>query len=304
MKTLDQYRREAYSENLEKLLAILRSPRSLIRGAKSPQQTIKFIKGLAEPFFDAKLKEPSADSQITLYRNSLRQLSALASGDRKTLTVEEFLVHPHIREWVNITHANELKTLFDQYGSDKASTHNYHLLYQPILLMLASGSGAEKIRLLEIGLGTNNIDVKSNMGSHGQPGASVRAFRDYLPGAEIDGADVDRRILFSEERIHTFWVDQLSKQSLADLLNNQSYHLIIDDGLHTIEANLNTFVAAIEAVISGGWIVIEDISTGPDSLQVWLAMSNLVTDKFKTFLVETPGALVFLACKKPLASVS
>jgi hypothetical protein len=304
MKTLDQYRREANSENLKKLLTILRSPRSLIRGAKSPQQTIKFLKGLAEHFFDAKLKEPSADSQINLYRNSLRQLSALASGDRKTLTVEEFLVHPHIREWVSITHANELKTLFDHYGSDKASTHNYYLLYQPILLMLASGSGADKIRLLEIGLGTNNIDVQSNMGSNGQPGASVRAFRDYLPGAEIDGADVDRRILFSEERIHTFWVDQLSKQSLADLLSNQSYHLIIDDGLHTIEANLNTFVAAIEAVISGGWIIIEDISTGPDSMQVWLAMSNLVADKFNTFLVETSGDLVFLACKKPLAGVS
>jgi hypothetical protein len=63
-------------------------------------------------------------------------------------------------------------------------------------------------------------------------------------------------------------------------------------------------VAAIEAVISGGWIIIEDISTGPDSMQVWLAMSNLVADKFNTFLVETSGDLVFLACKKPLAGVS
>lgn len=137
------------------------------------------------------------------------------------------------------------------------------------------------------------------MGIHGRPGASARAFRDFLPEAEIDGADIDRRILFSEERIQTHWVDQLSEQSLADLFDQRSYHLVIDDGLHTIEANLNTFVAAMEAVPCGGWIVVEDIAAVPDSSQVWLAMSNLIANKFNAFLVEIMGSLMFLARKKP-----
>lgn len=302
MKTLDQYRREAYSASFEKLFAILRSPRALLRGVQHPQRTIQFVKRFSAPFLDVKLKPPSAESQIALYRNSLRQLTALAGVNRRALTVEEFLAHPEIQAWVNADHANELKLTLDRCGSDKGGVHNYHLLYQPILSMLTARTGGDRLRLLEIGLGTNHLDVVSNMGIYGQPGASVRAFRDFLPEAEIDGADIDRRILFSEERIRTFWVDQLSDQSLADLFKQRSYHLVIDDGLHTIEANLNTFVAAMEAVIPGGWIVVEDIAAIPDSAQVWLAMCNLVADRFNPFLVEILGSLVFLARKKPLAS--
>ena len=191
-----------------------------------------------------------------------------------------------------------LKLLLDKHGSDKASTHSYHLLYQPILLKVDTTFGGENIRLMEIGLGTNNIDVKCNMGVYGRPGASARAFRDFLPGAQIDGADIDRRILFNEERIRTFWVDQLSKQSLTDLFKGQAYHLVIDDGLHTFEANLNTVVAAMDAVVPGGWIAVEDIPNIPEASQIWLAMSNLVADQFETFVVDTTDALVFLAQKK------
>src|SRR5437868_3571150 len=92
--------------------------------------------------------------------------------------------------------AAKLKELFDFHGSDKAQHHDYHHLYGTILENRASISA-----VFEIGLGTNNEDVVSNMGSSGRPGSSLRAFRDFLPTAKIFGADVDRRILFSEDRI-------------------------------------------------------------------------------------------------------
>jgi hypothetical protein len=298
MKTLDEHRREAYASSFKQLFAMVRSPRALFYTARNPRQTIKNIKRLSAPFFDVRLKESSAESQIALYRNSLLQLSELAAGDRKCLSVEEFLSHPAIQPWVNTNNRSNLKLLLDKHGSDKASTHSYHLLYQPILLKVDTTFGGENIRLMEIGLGTNNIDVKCNMGVYGRPGASARAFRDFLPGAQIDGADIDRRILFNEERIRTFWVDQLSKQSLTDLFKGQAYHLVIDDGLHTFEANLNTVVAAMDAVVPGGWIAVEDIPNIPEASQIWLAMSNLVADQFETFVVDTTDALVFLAQKK------
>ena len=152
-------------------------------------------------------------------------------------------------------------------------------------------------------MGTNNIDTASNMGLHGRPGASARAFRDFLPGAEICGADVDRRILFSEERIQTFWVDQLSTVSLQELFANQAnFDLIIDDGLHTIEANLNTLTSAMTAIRPGGWIVIEDIGPDSECLSVWLAVSSIIGDRFETFLLDTlGGSRMFLARQRRLS---
>ena len=52
----------------------------------------------------------------------------------------------------------ELAALFNQYGSDKSSAHDYHLVYAPLL----GPRRSYPLRLLEIGLGTTNPDVVSN----------------------------------------------------------------------------------------------------------------------------------------------
>jgi hypothetical protein len=71
--------------------------------------------------------------------------------------------------------ADVLKSLFAKFGSDKSSGRNYHRLYGEILK-----NKDDIYYVLEIGLGTNDIDVVSNMGPRGVPGASLRAFREYL----------------------------------------------------------------------------------------------------------------------------
>ena len=51
---------------------------------------------------------------------------------------------------------------------------------------------------------------------------------------------IDRRILFHEDRISTFWVDQTDPNSLDALaaqLGDIKFDLIIDDGLHLPHAN-------------------------------------------------------------------
>ena len=58
------------------------------------------------------------------------------------------------------------------------------------------------LNIFEVGLGTNNVDVPSNMGKDGKPGASLRAWRDYFPNA-----DIDTRILFKEDKIQTFYTN-------------------------------------------------------------------------------------------------
>lgn len=65
---------------------------------------------------------------------------------------------------LEVGHKNEkaLKALFDHHGSDKANSHNYHIIYSSIL-----GDGEKTENIFEIGLGTNNSDVVSHMGRGG-----------------------------------------------------------------------------------------------------------------------------------------
>jgi hypothetical protein len=93
--------------------------------------------------------------------------------------------------------ATELCKIMSAHGSDKGGGwHNYTLLYDFLLHERRS-----QVRsVFEVGIGTNNLDVPSNMGAGGRPGASLRGWREYFSQAQIFGADVDQRILFSEEK--------------------------------------------------------------------------------------------------------
>jgi len=83
-----------------------------------------------------------------------------------------------------------LTELMDKYGSDKGTFHGYTNVYENIL-----NKKRHNIELvLEIGIGTNDPNLPSTMGKYGKPGASLRAWRDYLPNAQIVGLDIDRKI--------------------------------------------------------------------------------------------------------------
>jgi len=198
------------------------------------------------------------------------------------------------------TEADELADLFSRYRSDKSSLHNYHLLYGPLLLALKR---SERLRILEIGLGTSNTDTISHMGSSGMPGASLRAFRDFLPNAELYGADIDRRILFSEARIKTYFVDQTKPNTFSDLagaIDAGSFDLIIDDGLHSPNANIATLIFALQFLKPNGFFIIEDIGT--ESIPIWQVVSKLLPDKYNAKLIQAKNGLLFLM-QKPAAKL-
>jgi SAM-dependent methyltransferase len=185
--------------------------------------------------------------------------------------------------------ADKLKVCLDKYGSDKSNPNNYHLLYGAILRDTRSITA-----VLEIGLGTNNADVVSNMGRRGFPGASLRAFRDVLPNALVFGADVDKRILFEEERIKTFYVDQTDLQSFDELGKHleEKFDLIIDDGLHSPNANIATLSFALGKLKPGGRFVIEDINH--HALPVWYAVAALLLPEYKPLIISTKTSFLFL----------
>lgn len=189
----------------------------------------------------------------------------------------------------------ELQGLFKRHGSDKGGFHNYHLLYGHLF-----PDREVPRKIFEIGLGTNYTDVVSNMGYHGSPGASLRAFRDYYPNATIFGADIDRRVLFSETRIQTFHIDQ-SDDATFDALPEEArtgLDLFIDDGLHAPDANLRSLRRACAMVRPGGAIVIEDIREA--ALPVWLVAGALLGQSWQPCIYRASRACMFV-CRRPEA---
>lgn len=192
-------------------------------------------------------------------------------------------------EFKTTVESEQLKELFNKFGSDKSNKHNYHELYGEII-----ANRATKIRnVLEIGLGTNNPDVPSNMGIAGHPGASLRAWKEFDSECNVYGADIDARILFNENRIKTFQLDQLSDKSWNSFVTAVSqikFDLIIDDGLHSPMANLNSVKFLMPLLAPGGILVVEDIAER--SLPVWETFIDLAPQNWQIAIFKMRKAYI------------
>ena len=146
-------------------------------------------------------------------------------------------------------------------GSSNNSTswHNYTVTYYNLFKHIQH----EKLRIFELGLGTNNVDIPSNMGVDGRPGASLYGWREFFSNSEIYGADIDMRILFSDDRIQTFYCDQTNPNAISRLWSipilSNPFNIIVDDGLHEFSANISFFENSIDKLAPGGFYIIEDI---------------------------------------------
>jgi hypothetical protein len=168
--------------------------------------------------------------------------------------------------------ANPLSRLCDVYGSDKGSViesgHAYWWLphtYTDYYHWLFSARRGSVSNVFECGIGTSDPALASSMYEEGKPGASLRVWRDYFPHAKIVGADIDEKILFQEDRIECFRVDQTNPQTIRELwsaINVDFFDIMIDDGLHEYEAGICLFENSIAKLAHNGIYVIEDVYPG------------------------------------------
>jgi len=156
-----------------------------------------------------------------------------------------------------------------RFGSDKGQRwHNYTTVYTALFGHLRT----QPLRVFELGLGTHNPSLASSMGVTGRPGASLRGWSELFPRASVFGADIDRDILFTEGRIKTFYCDQCDRDVIRDLwaqpvLQDDGMDIIIDDGLHTFEANISFLEESLKRLRPGGVYVVEDIRR--DTFERW-----------------------------------
>lgn len=158
--------------------------------------------------------------------------------------------------------ATDLCRIMKECGSDKGlGWHNYTTLYSPLLAHLKNKAD---VSIFEVGIGTNNPALESSMGVDGVPGASLYGWSQWLPDASVVGADIDRDILFNTDKITTYFVDQRNSQTIKAMwekpaLSNASFDVIIDDGLHSFEANDLFLSQSHNKLKESGIFIVEDI---------------------------------------------
>jgi len=160
----------------------------------------------------------------------------------------------------------ELCEIMGKNKSDKGnqdiinSWHNYTIIYYGLFKNIKD----QKLNIFEMGIGTNNINIESNMGVDGRPGASLYGWSEFFPNSNIYGADIDKDVLFNTERIKTFFCDQTNQTLIKKLWNHniipEYFDIIIDDGLHTLSSNVCFFENSIHKLNKNGYFIIEDIT--------------------------------------------
>jgi hypothetical protein len=146
-------------------------------------------------------------------------------------------------------------------GSDKGlAEHNYTTVYSALFGPVRHSS----VRVFELGIGTNNPSLPSTMGVRGVPGASLRGWARYFPNGRVYGADIDRAILFRESRIETFYCDQRDPEAIAAMWEGEEalrhpFDVLVEDGLHTFEANATFLEHSLDKVAPLGYYVAEDV---------------------------------------------
>lgn len=217
-----------------------------------------------------------ATSYITSEINSLGK-SYLMLSENKVFRQNQDREIPTINLDSSVTKPQDyirLSRLLENEGSDKSTRHSYSEIYCDIFMQLNS-----EPTIVEIGIGSS---VPSNIGFMGKgytAGASLRAWKSFFPDARIIGADIDETTLSPQDGLELKYVDQTQEDSLTEFSNFlgvQTCDLIIDDGLHTPLAGLNTFKALWPSLKPGGFYVIEDMSA--PMAQFYLDLSRIFDD--------------------------
>lgn len=157
----------------------------------------------------------------------------------------------------------ELCKLFYKYGSDKCPqiNHSYSEMYH----LLFKDFKSDFKNVIEIGIGTTEL-MNPICGDLYTVGASALAWRDFFHNANIYALDIDKSVLFEENRIKSYYTDQSKAIELNKTINKilkecsiNNFDLIIDDGSHIFEHQKLTIQTIYDTLKDGGFYVIEDV---------------------------------------------
>ena len=158
------------------------------------------------------------------------------------------------KEYIDSNEIYRLINLFKdtgfKSGSDKTTFHHYEHAYGQFLGPLRN----KNLKFLEIGLG---CDMKYG------PGRSIVLWKEYLPKASISILEFDAECAqrYVSQVNKMFYGDQSNFQVLTEVGKFGPYDVIVDDGGHTRNQQINSLIGLWPFVKSKGFYIIEDIYT-------------------------------------------
>ena len=158
------------------------------------------------------------------------------------------------------------KNTFLKYKSDKSGYHSYENVYGDLF--------ADRGRV------KNVLEVGIHLGS------SLRAWKELFLNANIIGLENDVERFFTEERIHSMYVDQSVADTFNDfksVMRGTQFDFIVDDGCHCKKETIDTFWQLLPKLEVGGYFIVEDIPE--EYLPEWNAILNQLGQD-KTFICE------------------
>ena len=176
-----------------------------------------------------------------------------------------------------------LHSLALKYGTDKADQHHTYkgLSYCDIYERHFDPYRHSVRRFVEIGI---------------KDGSSLRMWEEYFPNAEIIGIDIDPRCAkHSGGRIKCIIGDQNDLGFLSQLRDSMGeYDILLDDGSHITNHQINTFNILHPICAPGGMYIIEDLRNSyeeflnhHDLRAIWPGMKyNDPRDALKNYRAE------------------
>lgn len=157
-----------------------------------------------------------------------------------------------------------LDEIFIKHQTDKSSfSHNYSPYYE----MFFAPYRNEPITLLEIGV---------------YAGASMNAWKEYFPKANIYGADISYHPELNQERVFMIEADQNNLEDMKRL-GALNADIVIDDASHESRHQISSFETIFPMLKSGSIYVIEDLLCSYDAR--WNQGAN-VLDRIKQMVSE------------------
>ena len=150
-----------------------------------------------------------------------------------------------------------LRECFDRNKCDKGSKHNYELIYEDFLNCamedINDGFSSDPLTILEIGI---------------YKGASIKSFVEFFSYHQFENYKIYAIDTF--QRVNPENIEILKHPNVewykADSTNNKfhevyngEFDMIIDDGLHTPEAQMKTFQNYWPSLKLNGSYIIEDV---------------------------------------------
>jgi hypothetical protein len=173
---------------------------------------------------------------------------------------------------------NQIHEAAKRLGSDKSTIHAYDYLYPKYLPYLMK---YDKIKIMEIGYGCDFPN----------PGGSMRLWREILKDRldlhliEYDGKCIEANKQALKDLGVTAYVgDQTDRTFLRDFITKSggNFHMIIDDGGHTMNQQRVSIEELYKAVVPGGFYAVEDLQTS--FWPSYIDKGPLMTNVFKGYL--------------------